>query len=114
VRIDSFSFGSITIDGEDYVHDLLLLPPRVISGWWRKEGHSVSVRDLAQVTAYHPEILVVGTGVPGMMRVPESTIRDMESTGIKMEVYPTQQACSRLNNLLEKEEKVAGALHLTC
>ncbi len=114
MRIDSFSFGSINIDGRNYVNDVLLLPPRVISGWWRKEGHNVCFEDLVQVTAYHPGTLVLGTGVSRMMRVPESTIRDMVSTGVKVEVFSTEQACSRFNILMEKGEKVAGALHLTC
>lgn len=114
MRIDKFSFGSITIDSVQYGSDLLLLPPRVISSWWRREGHRLAVDDLAEVIAYRPDVLVVGCGVSNMMKVPESTIRDMESTAIRVELYVTPEAIERFRELEEKGEKVAAALHLTC
>jgi hypothetical protein len=114
MRIESFSFGTITIEGQKYSRDVLLLPPRVIAGWWRKEGHRLDTADLAEAIAYHPDTLVVGTGASGMMRVPESTVRDIESTGAKVEVFPTDKACERFNGLMEIGEKVAAAFHLTC
>jgi hypothetical protein len=114
MRIESFSFGSITIDGENYGNDVILLPPRVISSWWRKESHQLGVTDLAEVLSYHPDTLVVGGGVSSMMRVPESTIMELDSAGIRVEVFPTDQACDRFNRLLEEGKKVAGAFHLTC
>jgi hypothetical protein len=114
MRIESFSFGSITIDGEIYGNDVVLLPPRVISSWWRKEGHRLSLTDLAEVLEYQPDAIIVGSGVSNMMKVSESTIRDVESAGIRVEVLPTAQACKRFNRLIEKGEKVAGAMHLTC
>lgn len=114
MRIESFSFGSITIDGENYGNDVVLLPPRVISSWWRKEGHKLSLDDLAEALDYQPDALVVGTGVSNMMKVPESAIRDMESIGIRVEVLSSAEACQRFNQLVESGEKVAGAFHLTC
>ncbi len=114
MKIDSFSFGSITIDGHVYGGDLILVPPRIISSWWRREGHRLTMDDLAEVMVYHPEVLVVGRGVSNMMQVPQSTIRDMESTGTRVEILSTPEACHRFNELMEKGEKVAGAMHLTC
>ena len=114
MRIDSFSFGSITIDGEKYANDLILIPPGIISSWWRREGHKLAVDDMAEVIAYHPDVLVVGRGVSNMMQVPQSTISDMESTGVRVEILSTPEACDRFNVLMKAGEKVAGALHLTC
>jgi hypothetical protein len=114
MRIETFSFGTITIDGEDYRNDLVLLPPRVISGWWRKEGHKLSIEDLAEAIAYQPDVLVVGNGFSCMIRVPKSIIRDMESSGLRVEVFTTDQACHRFNALTEEGQKVAGTFHLTC
>ena len=114
MRIDSFHFGSISIDSVIYGSDVLLLPPRVISSWWRRQGHRLAVDDLAEVVAYRPDALIVGSGVSNMMQVPPSTIRDMESAGIRVEILSTPEAAERFTQLMEEGEKVAAALHLTC
>lgn len=114
MRIDSFSFGSITVDGEEYGNDALLLPPMVMSSWWRREGHRLAVDDLAEVVAYHPDALIIGSGVSNMMQVSPSTIRDIESAGIRVEILSTPEAVERFNGLMEQGEKVAAALHITC
>ncbi len=114
MRIDYFHFGSMTIDGEKYGNDLILLPPTVISSWWRKDSHRLAVDDLAEVVAYRPDALIVGSGVSNMMQVPPSTIRDMESAGIRVEILPTPEAVERFNVLMEQGEKVVAVMHLTC
>ncbi|UCF29797.1 MAG: hypothetical protein JSV26_06775 [bacterium] len=114
MKIEKFSFGIIRIDGRDYGSDVLLLPPVVKDTWWRREGHTVLTDDLVDVLVYRPTVLVVGKGASGHMRVPDSTIREVESTGTRVESYLTEEACRRFNELVEKGEKVAGAMHLTC
>lgn len=114
MRIESFSFGTITVDGRKYSNDILLLPPLVVSPWWREEGHRLDKGDLLEVLKYRPDILVVGTGVTGMMRVPDSTVREVESTGMRVAIFTTDKACEHFNSLMEKGEKAAGAFHLSC
>jgi hypothetical protein len=114
MHIDSFHFGTMTIDGEKYGNDLILLPPTVISSWWRRESHRLAVDDLAEVVAYRPDALIVGSGVSNMMQVPPSTIRDMESAGIRVEILPTPESVERFNDLIATGERVAAAMHLTC
>jgi len=113
VRIEEFKFGSVKIDGQSYHNDVAVLPPRVMD-WWRKEGHRLLTKDLAEGLAYQPSTLIVGTGVSGQMWVPEETVSDMESTGIKLEIMTTDKACERFNELFAVGNKVAAALHLTC
>jgi len=49
-----------------------------------------------------------------MMQVPLSTIMDMGSAGIRVEILPTPEAVERFNDLMAAGERVAGAMHLTC
>ena len=114
MKIEQFKFGSVTIDGKTYGSDVVLLPPQVKDNWWRREGHRLFTADLAEVLAYRPSVLVVGTGVSGQMYIPPETVGDMESARIRVEVLPTAEACNRFNELLEAGEKVAAAMHLTC
>ena len=111
--IDRYSFGRITIDGKDYRADLILLPDRVLGSWWRKEGHNLCLEDLGEALAVKPEVLVVGQGRPGLMKVPKALVEDLERRGIEVRVAPTEQAVRTYNELAGKR-KVVAALPLTC
>ncbi|MHA1239041.1 MAG: Mth938-like domain-containing protein [Candidatus Odinarchaeia archaeon] len=113
-RITSYSFGEIVVDGKLYTEDLIILPSKVEGGWWRKEGHTLHIQDLEKVFAEKPEILVVGTGYNGMMRVPQETVKKLEEENIKVIVQTTREAWKTYNKLAEEKKKVAAALHLTC
>jgi hypothetical protein len=114
MKITDYHFGSLAIDGTSYDKDVIVLPPRVCSPWWREQGHRLSVADLGEVVAYAPRTLVVGTGAYGAMKVPDETCAAMNEHSIRVEIYTTQVACDRFNTLLDDGLRVAAALHLTC
>lgn len=111
--IDSYSFGRIVVDGRRYTSDIIIFPDRVRDNWWRKEGHSLHVDDLKEILQEKPEVLVVGTGSSGLVRVPEETRKRVEAEGIELVVEPTEKACETFNQL-SKSRRVVAALHLTC
>jgi hypothetical protein len=111
--IDKYSFGSITIGGKEYHSDVIIYPDRVDSSWWRKEGHRLSIEDLAEALDAKPEILIVGKGAYGYMSVPAETQKHIESLGIKLIAENTKEACDTHNNL-SKTARVVTCLHLTC
>jgi hypothetical protein len=111
--IDSYDFGRIVINGKRYSSDLIVFSDKVRDGWWRKEGHRLHVEDLKDVLEVKPEVLVVGTGYSGLMRVPPETRRYVESEGIEFIAQKTAEACETFNRLV-KSRKVVAALHLTC
>ncbi|MFQ6102021.1 MAG: Mth938-like domain-containing protein [Anaerolineae bacterium] len=113
LTIDHYRFGAITVDGQRHTRDLIILPERVIAGWWRKEGHTLHPDDLTAVLEVAPEVLVVGTGAHGMMHVTEETRRALEAAGIRLIAATTAEAVKTYNDLREKV-RVAAALHLTC
>ncbi len=114
MRINSYSFGKIVIDGESYSNDLIIFPDKIVSDWWRKEGHSLCPDDLKKVFEQSVDILIIGTGASGVMSIPEDTKKVIESKGIKIIVLKTKKACKKFNELIEKDENVAAGLHLTC
>jgi len=114
MKIDETSFGSIRVDGRCYRHDILILPPRVVPSWWRQEGHRLALADLAEVLAYAPEILVIGTGAYGRLQVPAETLAALAQTVAQVEVHPTEAAARRFNELSDEGRRVGAALHLTC
>jgi hypothetical protein len=114
MHIEGYGFGRIKIDGSAYTKDVLLLPPRVLSPWWRREGHELVMADLGEVIAYAPETLVIGTGAHGLMKVLPETMEQLESADIKLEALPTEGACRRFAELFDQGRRVAGGFHLTC
>jgi hypothetical protein len=114
MRIASYSFGSITIDGQVYKADVIILGDRVVPNWWRKAGHSLCEEDLAEVIEYGPDVLIIGTGASGMMEVPEEVKRFLEDKGIEVISLRTSQAYKVFNEMSESGKRAAGAFHLTC
>jgi hypothetical protein len=117
--IEKYEFGQLRVDGKQYQHDVIIYPgnvpgrDRVNADWWRKEGHRLDEADLNEVLEAKPEMLVVGTGYYGRMKVPEETIEFLANSGIEVSVLPTKEACEKYNQL-RASRKVVATLHLTC
>jgi hypothetical protein len=113
IMIDSYDFGEIVVDGKRYTSDVIIYPDRVKDRWWREEGHQLCVKDMEEALAANPDVLVVGTGNPGLMRVLPETERLINSKRIKLIVQSTKDACQTYNQL-SSSQKVVALLHLTC
>lgn len=112
--IDSYDFGQIVIDGRCYTSDVIVFPDRVRDKWWRREGHRLHVEDVeGAVREEKPEVLVVGTGYSGLMKVLPDTEKFLKSEGVELVVQSTREACKTFNRLV-KSKRVIAALHLTC
>ena len=111
--IDSYQFGQIVVSGKKYTSDVIIFPDRVTDNWWRKTGHQLCLKDIAEVMTENPEVLVVGTGDSGLMKVLPEVERGVETQGIKLIMEATDQACHRYNQLCHSQRAVAS-LHITC
>jgi hypothetical protein len=111
--IESYSFGRLVVEGQAYTADLILLPDRILDGWWRQEGHVLHPADLDAVFEAAPDVLIVGQGAYGRMRVPDATADAVRSAGIELIALPTDQAVERYN-ARPAGQRIAAALHLTC
>jgi hypothetical protein len=112
-RVESYQFGRVVIDGKVYHKDVIILPDRVIGGWWRKEDHALHPGDLEAAFEAAPEVLIVGQGASGLMQVTEETRQALQAANIKLVALPTEEAIEAYNRL-RAEHAVAAALHLTC
>jgi hypothetical protein len=111
-RIDDYSFGRIVVDGEPHTRDLIVLPDRVVADWWRRDGHSLALEDLAEVEDELPPRLILGCGAHGGLRPPAAVIDELRARGIEVEALPTAEAIDRYRE--SDPRKTAAALHLTC
>jgi hypothetical protein len=67
-RIEGYRFGNIRVDGTEQTRDVIVLPERVVTNWWRANGHRLVLADLEDVIDELPERLIVGTGAYAQMR----------------------------------------------
>ena len=111
--IELYDFGRIVIDGRKFGSDVVIFPDRIDGNWWRKEGHMLSVDDVRQIVEAKPEVLVVGTGYSGLMKVHPETGQYLRSSGIELIAAKTEKACKTYNDLI-KSRRVVAAPDLTC
>jgi hypothetical protein len=112
--IEAYSFGSLTFAGQRYGKDLKILRGEVADNWWRKEGHRVDVGDVQEILEAGPDILVVGMGAYGLMKVTKQLVKRLSDKNIQLIAQPSGEAAKTFNKLLEEGKDVAGAFHLTC
>lgn len=111
--IESYSFGQMVVDGRAFAADLIVFPDRIKDSWWRKSGHRLCLEDLEDVVKEDFEVLVVGTGFYGIMKVEEEVNNFARSKGINLVAEKTKEAVKSFNELSSKK-KTIGAFHLTC
>jgi len=115
MEIDDCSFGRIKIDGHEYTRDVIIYPNRIDSSWWRKEGHRLQIEDVADILEARPDVMVVGTGQQGSMKIDKEVEDLLRTKGIELRAAETPEACRAHNRLIKKSKKIiVTALHLTC
>lgn len=113
MKIEYYSFGTITIDDKTFTSDLIIYPDKIDHSWWRKEGHLLQIDDLGEVLKENPEVIIIGTGYSGIMKVNKDLIDFLESRGIEVIVEKTSQAVKIFNEVSPLKKTIA-CLHLTC
>ncbi len=125
MKFESTSFGSITIDGKKYAHDVYLLNGgKKIEQ--RDKSHSPRIRfhrslskwELEKLLGNNPEYLIIGTGQRGVLPLQKKTEKWLEKELKNKEICLikdlTPNVLEKVNELLEKGVKVAGVFHTTC
>jgi hypothetical protein len=119
--IEKTSFGSITIDGQKYKHDIYInIDGSIVKR--RKDlsrpiskGHTVlGPEEIKLLLDQKPETLVIGKGQHGILPIPKESRKLLDDSGIILIEDKTPIIMHLLNNLLEEKSKVVAILHLTC
>jgi hypothetical protein len=101
--IESYKFGQIIINGKKYNSDLIIFKDHIYDSWWRKEGHNLCIDDIKEIINKKPDILIIGTGHFGLMKVPKELIENVKSSGVRQVIVKkTGDACTEYNKLYKK------------
>jgi hypothetical protein len=112
--IESYSFGRMVIDGRQYSKDVIIFPDgRILSPWWRRQGHVLTAGDLEELLQEAPEIIICGTGALGVMR-PAPDLREYFQTQDIEFLAEKSSKAVEIFNQMAGTRKTGGCFHLTC
>lgn len=111
--INSYRFGSIEVNEKRFTRDLIIFPDHITKNWRRKTGHLLMLDDISEVIDAEPELLIIGTGAHGLMKIDGRLKDKLRNSGIDFIAKKTSEAVDEYNRVY-KDKKVICALHLTC
>jgi len=112
--ITKFTFGTITVGNQRYNSDIKIVNGEVVPDWWRDSGHRVDVGDILDILQNKPDIIVIGKGDPGYMKVADG-LRDYAGNhGIELIAEQTPTAIQTFNRLFKEGRNVAAGFHVGC
>lgn len=104
----------MVVNGEKYGNDLMICDHSVKSNWVRDEGHLLKPKDIEWIVERGPDLLIVGKGSSGRMKIAEKTRSRLEKKGVDLWSDTTDEAVEYFNSKQGGSELVAAAFHLTC
>lgn len=116
--IDATSFGSITIDGEKYDHDVLIRcsgaakkRKKKLSKRVHGTSHVMSRDEAEHIYEDGLETLVIGTGQYGALNLSREADDFFREKGVHVILQKTPEAIVVFN---QRGERTAGLFHVTC
>ena len=120
MKIESTEFGSITIDGTLYSHDVLIRlsgevakRKKKLSKKYYGTSHIISLEEAEFVYEKGCDILVLGTGQYGNVKLSPEAAEFFAHHGCRVTLLPTPDAVKIYNKLMGKF-KAIGLFHVTC
>jgi hypothetical protein len=112
VKIDGTKFGEITINGKPYDSDVTVYWNGKVS--YRTKEHTIEAGEFVNVLRSSPEMVVVGTGEEGIVRVTPEVNQLAEMKNVKIFADKTPKAVDIFNAFVDEGKKVVGIFHVTC
>lgn len=113
--INSYSFGNIKINDQEYTNDVIISPDKILEdNWWRKEGHELNLEDMDKIFDYNPDIFVMGVGHNGRVDIQPEVVNKLQEEGVDLKSAKTTEAVEIYNELVKQNKDLIGGFHLTC
>jgi hypothetical protein len=117
-KIDSTSFGSITVEGETFDYDILIrLDGRIekrkkmLSKEKYGTSHKIALEEAEHIYEEGTQKIIIGTGQTGFVELSEEAEDFFRGKRCGIELFPTPWAIERWNEI---EGRVSAMFHVTC
>lgn len=117
-KIDKTKFGSITIAGEKYEHDVLIRLDGKVEKRKKKlskqefgTSHILSLAEAEYVYEERAEKIIIGSGQEGMLKLSDEAAAFFKKKGCKVTLLTTPEAIKAWN---KAKSPSIGLFHITC
>ena len=117
-KINSTSFGSITVKSKTYEHDIVIRKNGQTEKRRKKlskkiygTSHKISLSEAKYIYDKGAEELIIGTGQTGYVELSKKVEKFFEENGCKTKLLPTPKAIKLWNR---SKGKVIAMFHVTC
>jgi len=117
-RIDRIQFGSVTIDGKVYEHDVIIRLGGKVEKRKKKlskavygTSHTISLAEARHVYQKGAARLLIGAGQSGTVTLSKEAAAYLERHRCRVQLLPTPEVIPVWN---QAEGAVLGLLHVTC
>lgn len=117
-KIDKTRFGSITVAGEAYDHDILIRMngkvekrKKSLSKQVFGTSHVISLAEAEHIYEKGLTRLIIGSGQTGMVKLSPEAEAFFKQKDCAVELMPTPEAIQRWN---EAKGSTGGLFHITC
>jgi hypothetical protein len=117
-KIDKTKFGSITIGGKQYEHDLIIRLDGKVEKRKKKlskeifgTSHTLSLAEAEYVYEEGAEQLIIGAGQQGMVKLSDEAAAFFQEKHCAVETLPTPEAIRCWN---DTKGATIGLFHVTC
>jgi hypothetical protein len=112
VKIDGTKFGEITINGKPYDSDMTVYWNGKVS--FRAKEHTLEMGEFIKVMKAGPQVVVIGTGQEGVIRIAPEVMQWAEDKGVRIYAEKTPHAAEVFNAFSSQGTRVVGIFHVTC
>ncbi len=116
--IDNTSFGSISVDGEHYDHDIFITLDGKVKKRKKKlsktvygTSHTLSLPEIEYVYQEEAKGIIIGSGQYGVARLSEEAASFLAERGCPVSIQSTPEAIMEWNSMKGKQ---IGLFHITC
>jgi hypothetical protein len=117
-KIDKTKFGTITISGTTYEHDVIIRMDGQVEKRKKKlskaiygTSHVISLDEARHIYETGAEKLIVGTGQSGMVKLSDQAEGYFKDNQCRVDLQPTPEAIKAWN---EAKGAVIALFHVTC
>ena len=117
-KINSTSFGSITVDLERYDHDIIITLDGSIKKRKKKlskavygTSHKISLDEIRYTCQGQPEGIIIGSGQHGIAELSNEATAYLSENNCRVVLRPTTEAIKEWN---KSEGRWIGLFHITC
>lgn len=117
-KIDDTTFGSITIEGNEIPHDVIVRLSGAVKKRKKKlskkvygSSHTISLDEIKHVYEEGADLLIIGTGQYDSVRLSNEARKYLQKRDCKTRLLSTPEAIQAWN---KAEGQVVGLFHVTC